>query len=134
MRWSLKSIEPNHIVRLRLKCVTHKDERAKVSNDSQFIHLTLCLADIPPPNDSISRTAPEEVSSGGVEDKACHRLGVAGELLVDGLLTPNPSHHPLDVVAHGVEEEGVLHAKRSAAAIFHLIAFFTATLEGSFGV
>ena len=36
--------------------------------------------------------------------------------------------------AHCIEEEGVLHTKRSTVAIFHLVTFFAAALERALGV
>ena len=50
------------------------------------------------------------------------------------LLTSNPRHHPLDVVAHCIEEERVFHPKRSAVALLHLITFFAAALERTLGI
>ena len=48
---------------------------------------------------------------------------------MDRLLTSHPRHHPLDVVAHCIQEERVLHTNRSAVAILHLVTLFTAALE-----
>ena len=59
---------------------------------------------------------------------------MSGQLLVDRLLPSNSRDHSFDVVAYRIEEEGVLHSKRSTVAVFNLITFFAAALERAFRV
>ena len=64
----------------------------KLLKIANVLHLALILGlqGISPPNNPVSRTAPEEISSGRVKDKTGDRLRVTCELLVNGLLPSNP--------------------------------------------
>ena len=62
----------------------------QVVKNVKHLALTLGCQDISSPYDPVSRTAPEEISSGGVVDKTGNWLGVTCELPVDRLLPPHP--------------------------------------------
>jgi hypothetical protein len=64
------------------------------------------LVDVPHPDEAEAGAAPEELASGGVEDKAGDWLDVGGELLVHGVLARRPVHHAVYVIADGLEELG----------------------------
>ena len=115
-------------------------------------YLTSSRFDIFPANHAKLGTAPVEISSDGVEGKACHWLRMGCQLLMNGLriissrtssfnfntithlLASQASQQPFDVVANCVEEELIFHPKSSALAAFNFISFLAAALERPLGV